>query len=152
MTVFSIRIVELWGMLSAFVIRAPLGGILKAFCVTFLGVHDRQWLIVSYENFTRDQPWPGQLFQPPFRSHQQALDNVTNEWAPVGPEPSFSAVDPFVQTFMLTPCSMENGRKGVEKLPTRKMFLKLGTILVQICLVSKISVVPSDQISKNEGS
>ncbi len=47
---------------------------------------------------------------------------------------------------------MENGQNGVEELHTRKIYLKLGTILVQIGLVSKIFKVPSDQISQNVGS
>ncbi len=36
-----------------------------------------------WENFTWDQPWPGQLFRPSFRSHQRALGNLTNEWTPM---------------------------------------------------------------------
>ncbi len=43
--------------------------------------------------------------------------------------------DLFVQTLMLPPCCMENGQKGVDELPTRKIYLKLGTILVWIYLV-----------------
>ncbi len=39
---------------------------------------------VAWEKFTRDQPWLGQLFRPSFRSRQQALGNLTNEWTPVG--------------------------------------------------------------------
>ncbi len=47
---------------------------------------------------------------------------------------------------------MESGQKDIEELPTRKVYLKLGTILVQICLVQKIFMVPSDQIAQNVGS
>ncbi len=46
---------------------------------------------------------------------------------------------------------MENGQKGIEELPTRKMYLKLATIVVQICLVEMIFVVPSDEIYHNMG-
>ncbi len=60
--------------------------------------------------------------------------------------------DPFVQTIMLTPGSMENGQKDIEELPTRKMYLKLRTIFVQICLILTIFMVPSDQKSQNVGS
>ncbi len=61
-------------------------------------------------------------------------------------------LDPFVQTLMLTPCFKEIGQIDVKKLPTRKIYLKRGTIKVQICLGTKIFMVPSDQISQNEGS
>ncbi len=47
---------------------------------------------------------------------------------------------------------MESGQKDIEELPTRKVYLKLETILAQICLVKKIFMVPSDQISQNVGS
>ncbi len=42
----------------------------------------------EWENFTRDQSWPGQLFRPSFRSHQQALGNLTSEWTLVVSKPS----------------------------------------------------------------
>ncbi len=47
---------------------------------------------------------------------------------------------------------MVNSRNDVKKLPTRKTYLKLATILVQICLVYKVFMVPSDRISQNVGS
>ncbi len=47
---------------------------------------------------------------------------------------------------------MENGQNGTEELPTRKIYFKLGTIIVQICLVSKVFMAPSDEISQNMGS
>ncbi len=50
---------------------------------------------MRWENFTRDQPWPRQLFRPSFRSHEQAFVNLTNEWTPVGSEPSISVVKLF---------------------------------------------------------
>ncbi len=52
----------------------------------------------AWEHFTRDRTWPGQLFRPSVRSHQQALGNLTNAWKPVGSEPSISVVKLFHST------------------------------------------------------
>ncbi len=53
---------------------------------------------------------------------------------------------------MVTPCWMQNGQKDIEELRTRKMYVKLGTIIAQIRKVSIIFIVPPDQISQQEGS
>ncbi len=66
-----------------------------------VGEHFGSWYHV-WGNYTRDQPWPWQLFRPSFRSHQQAVGNLTNEWTPVGSEPSISVVKLFHSTTWIT--------------------------------------------------
>ncbi len=42
--------------------------------------------------------------------------------------------DSFIQTLMLAPYCIRSGQKDIEELPMRKVYLKLGTMLVQLCL------------------
>ncbi len=55
----------------------------------------------AWENFTRDQPWPGQLFRPSIRSHQQALGNHTDKWTPVALSPVTLLSSYFMWSFLM---------------------------------------------------
>ncbi len=48
---------------------------------------------------------------------------------------------------LITGC-IENARKGIEKLFTEKIYFKLGTISVEICLVKKINCAVRPNVPK----